>query len=51
MTRLIDLDPIRIQADRDRFLLALDDILNDRGEPKEIAKAALAGKEWQRAEG
>lgn len=34
------------RAERDRWLLALDDILNGRGDPKDIAKAALAGKTW-----
>ena len=34
------------RTERDRWLLALDDIYNDRGDPQEIAKAALAGKTW-----
>lgn len=35
------------RAERDRYLLALDDIYSGRGDPQEIAKLALAGKTWE----
>lgn len=35
------------RTERDRYLLALDDIYNARGDPQEIAKLAMAGKTWE----
>ena len=50
MIQLASLNPCQEcprRGERDRWLLALDDILNGRGDPKDIAKAALAGKTWE----